>query len=56
MDLNELKVLAGIKKDYPKENLSISGTEKSKLQTQIQDNMVYLQGPAEIVYQSHIKI
>jgi hypothetical protein len=32
MDLNELKVLAGIKKDYPKENLSISGTEKSKLQ------------------------
>ena len=31
-------------------------TEKSMLRTEIQDSMVYLQGPAAIVYQSHIKI
>jgi len=32
MDLNELKKLAGLSNTQPKENLSISGTEKSKLQ------------------------
>ena len=31
-------------------------TEQSKLKTEIQDKMVYLQGPAELVYKSTINI